>query len=67
MALVDALGYFKAAFCQGDAAVVIYGDVAAGAEQANGPADAGLGVAHIFADVHRPDGGQLLAQHVDRF
>ena len=65
VALVDLFGYLAPDGGEGDVAAVVYVDILPGLQQANGAADAGLGVAHIVHDVDGTDGLPLADQDQD--
>lgn len=65
VALVDLFGYLAPGGGEGDVAAVVYVDILPGLQQANGAADAGLGVAHIVHDVDGTDGLPLTNQDQD--
>ena len=49
VAFIDAFGHLLTGGQQGDGAVFIHLDIAAGLQKAHGAADAGLGIAHVLA------------------
>ena len=55
VALIDALGHLLPGRQQGNGAVFVHLDIAAGLQKPHGAADAGLGIAHIFAHVDGAD------------